>query len=166
MHKKWTIRRYKDDAAYQAGIPTPVQDPQGNVLPAESTFENNVLLNEGINNVLGPVLTGTGSPTVYDEANANLGVGDSSTAASASQTGLQGTNTTFSAMKAGFPTFSSQVATWEAEFGGTEANHSWQEFTVVNAVDDTGDNLNRKVSDQGTKASGQTWTLTLEITFS
>ena len=167
IKKKWTIHRYKDDVAYQAGQPTPVVDGKGNVLPAVSEFEQNVLLNEGINNVLLPALCGTSSPTVYDNANANLGVGsDGTTSESASQTGLQGASTAFAAMDTGYPSVGSQTATWQATFGGTEANQDWKEFTVVNAVDDTGDNLNRKVSDQGTKASGQTWVLTLEITFS
>lgn len=167
IKKKWTIQRFKDDTAYQAGQPTQVMDGKGNLLPAVSEFNHNVLLNEGINNVLGPALCGTASPTVYDNANARLGVGiDGTTAEDATQTGLQGGTTSFAAMDTGYPTFSSQTATWQATFGGTEGNHDWQEFTVVNAADDTGDNLNRKTSDQGTKASGQTWVLTLEITFS
>ena len=168
MHRRWTIRRYNSAEEAQRGdVPETIMDANGRVLPGESVFEGNVLLNEGINNVLGPVITGTASPTVWDNANARLGVGtDGTTSESASHTGLQGGTTTFVAMSSGYPTFSSQVATWQAEFGGSTGNHDWKEFTVVNASDDTGDNLNRKVSDQGTKASGQTWTLTLEITFS
>jgi hypothetical protein len=51
-------------------------------------------------------------------------------------------------------------------FGSADANYAWQEFTVANASSGTGKNLNRKVSNQGTKASGQTWTLDLAITLS
>lgn len=169
IKRVWTVKRFNSAEEARAGIaPKTIVDATGRVLPGESRIEGNVLLNEGINNVLGPLLTGTGSPTAYDNANARLGVGDNdgSTAEAATQTGLQGASTTFKGMAAGYPTFASQKATWQAEFGGSEGNHAWQEFTVVNAADDTGDNFNRKVSDQGTKASGQTWTLSLEITFS
>jgi hypothetical protein len=136
------------------------------LLPPESVFEGNVLLNEGINNVLWPLVLNTASPSPYDNANARIGVGDGTTAATASQTGLQGTNKTFKGMDTGYPSSGSQKATWQSTFTGTEANHGWQEFTVVNAVDDTGDNLNRRVSDQGSKAEGQEWILVLEITLS
>lgn len=167
IKKKWTIQRFKNDAAYQARQPTSVVDGKGNILSAISEFEQNVLLNEGINNVLLPVLCGTASPTVYDNANARLGVGtDGTTAESASQSGLQGGTTSFATMDTGYPSVGSQTATWKATFDGTTANQDWKEFTTVNAADDTGDNLNRKVSDQGTKADGQVWVLTLEITFS
>lgn len=158
MKKKWTICKYRSDEAYLNGEE-----------PFEiSEFEGNVLLNEGINNVLLPLLCGTASPTAYNNANARIGVGNDSgdVAAAATQTGLQGDTTSFAAMESGYPTVGSQKATWRAVFDGTSANHPWQEFTVVNGADDTGDNLNRKVSDQGTKASGQTWTIDLEITFS
>lgn len=168
IEKKWTIRRYNDAREAAKGVvPKTIIDGKGRTLPGISEIKGNVLLNEGINNVLGPLLCGTAVATAYNNANAYLGVGtDGTTAEDATQTGLQGVTTTFVAMNSGYPTFSSQVATWQSEFDGTEANHDWKEFTVVNAADDTGDNLNRKVSDQGTKASGQVWTLTLEITFS
>ncbi len=69
-------------------------------------------------------------------------------------------------MEATYPTNASQKVTFRAVFTSAEANYAWEEFTVSNAADDTGDNLNRKVSNQGTKASGQTWTVDVEITFS
>ena len=168
IQKKWTIQRFEDDAAYQAGQPTSVVDSKGNILSAVSEFEHNVLLNEGINNVVLPVLCGTASPTVYDNANANLGTGndDGDVAEDATQTGLQGASTAFAIMDSGYPSVGSQTAAWQATFGETKANFNWEEFTVVTAGDDTGDNLNRKVSYQGAKAEGQIWVLTLEITFS
>lgn len=153
MHKKWTVTKYANDEAYKHDQPYAI-----------SEFEGNVLLNEGIA-VLQALLIG-GAGTAYSNANASLGVGNSATAAAASQTGLQGGSTAFATMDTGYPSISGQVTTWQAVFGGTEANFAWEEFTVVNATSDTGDNLNRKVSSQGTKASGQTWTLKLEITWS
>jgi len=83
---------------------------------------------------------------------------------SPTETGLAGTNKAFKAMDSGYPTYgSSQKAVFRSTFGGTEANFTWNEFTVVNGADDTATNLNRKVQNLGTKASGTTWTLTVEI---
>jgi hypothetical protein len=151
----WMIRKFADDAAFVADMPYDV-----------SAFEGNLLLNEGIGEAL-DLLAGTGSPTAYSNANAYLGVGDSNTAASASQTALQAaTNKTYKAMASTYPSRASQTTTWRAVFASGDANYSWQEFTIINASSDTGKNLNRKVSDQGTKASGQTWTLDMTLVLS
>lgn len=71
----------------------------------------------------------------------------------------------FKAMEAGYPTTGTQKATWRSVYAGTEANFAWNEFSVDNGAA-AALNLNRKVSAQGTKISGQTWTLTLDITLS
>ena len=161
----WTIRRFADDAAFAADTPTPVLDAEGNELPAVSEIEGNLLLNEGIQ-LLEDLLIGAGG-TAYNNANSYLGVGDSSTAESASQTGLQAaSNKTYKAMQASYPQRSSQTVTWRSVFASGDANYAWNEFTIVNASSDTGTNLNRKVSAQGTKASGQTWTLDVTVTIS
>lgn len=155
IKKLWTIRKYADEAAYQADQPFEV-----------SEFEGNMLLNEGIAELL-DLLIGAGTPTAYSNANARLGVGDSSAAEAATQTALQAaTNKLWKAMEATYPSRAGQTVTFRSVFGSTDANYAWNEFTVVNAADDTGDNLNRKVSAQGTKASGQTWTLDLSLTLS
>lgn len=162
---QWTIRRYADDAAFAAGMPTPVLDAEGKELPGVSEIEGNLLLNEGIQLLL-DLLIGAGG-TAYNNANSYLGVGDSSTAESASQTALQAsTNKTYKAMQATYPQRSSQTVTWRAVFASGDANYAWAEFTIVNASTDSGTNLNRKVSAQGTKASGQTWTLDVTVTIS
>ena len=165
MSKKWTICRYlSDNDRINGNLPETIVDGVGRVLPGKSEFEGNVLLNEGITALLN-LLIGA-AETAYNNANAYLGVGESTTAASASQTGLQGATTTFKAMESGYPSISGQTVTFRSVFGSTDANNSWQEFTIVNAPTDAGDNLNRKVDNQGTKAAGQSWTLDLEITFS
>lgn len=164
--KKWIVRRYASDEAFAAGTPTPVIDAEGKEMPAISEIEGNMLLNEGIGELL-DLLCGLGTPAAYSNANAYLGVGDSTTAEAATQTALQAaSNKTYKAMSASYPQRSAQTVTWRAVFGSADANYAWQEFTVVNASTDTGKNLNRKVSNQGTKASGQTWTLDLAITLS
>lgn len=150
----WTICKYRNDEDFKKDRPFEV-----------SRFEGNILLNEGIT-ALQNLLVGN-AETNYGNANAYIGVGDSSTGESATQTGLQAaTNKAWKGMEATYPQISDQTTTWRAVFGSADANYDWNEFTVVNASDDTGDNLNRKVSSQGTKAAGQTWTVDLEITWS
>ena len=163
---QWIVRRFADDAAFQAGTPTPVVDGAGQALPAESVIDGNLLLNEGIAE-LWDLVIGAGTPTSFANANAYIGVGDSSTAAAASQTGLQAsTNKAYVGMEAGYPSRSNQTVTWRAVFGTSTGNFAWQEFTVANGNSDSADNLNRVVSNQGTKASGQTWTVDVAITLS
>lgn len=128
-------------------------------------FKKNLLLNEGINELWTIVCSGSG--TKFDNTNAYLGVGDSATAAQATDTGLLGASKTYKAVDGGYPTYgTSQKAVWMSTFGTGDGNHDWNEFTVANGNSDASKNLNRKVSAQGTKASGQTWELTLEITLS
>lgn len=135
------------------------------VTPVIETFEGNVALNEGLQELI-DIICGIGTPTKWDNTNARIGVGDGTDAESATQTGLVGTNKTFKAMDATYPQKTNQTAEWRATFGSTEGNHAWKEHTVVNAADDTGKNLNRKLADKGTKTSGETWTSVLQITFS
>jgi len=169
---KWRIDKFKDltdeiAKALQAGMP--VQEAislYAKAFVCTEEFDANIALNEGLQELI-DIICGLGTPTKWDNSNARLGVGDSNTAESATQTGLQAaTNKTFKAMDATYPQRSNQTAEWRATFGSTDANYAWEEYTVVNAASDTGKNLNRKVSSKGTKASGETWVLSLQITFS
>lgn len=153
-HTHWTIRKYQDDAAFAQDAPFDV-----------SEIDGNLLLNEGIAVFLN-LLTGAAG-TAFNNANTFLGVGDSATAAAATQTGLQAaTNKAYVACAASYPQIAAQTVTWRGVFDGNTANFAWQELTVANGNSDAAVNLNRKVSAQGTKASGQTWTLDLQITWS
>lgn len=129
------------------------------------SVKGNVALNEGLQAII-DMICGLATVTPWNSANARIGVGDSSTPEDPSQTGLLGTNKYWKGMDSGYPTRDGQTAIWRATFGPDEANFAWREFTVVNAPNDTGINLNRKVADKGTKAQGETWTLELRITFS
>ena len=160
MRAHWRIEKYFGNFKSARDI------PQG-VRPFEvKEFEHNLLLNEGINE-LWTLVCGTGA-TKFDNANAYIGVGDSATAADATQTGLQAaTNKLYKAMDGGYPTYgSSQKATWRSTFTGSDANWAWNEITVANGNSDAAKNLNRKVQAMGTKASGTTWVATQEITLS
>ena len=163
---QWLIRRYASEQDFAAGRATPVVDAAGVELPAESVIDGNLLLNEGIAE-LWDLVIGAGTPTSFANANAYIGVGDSSTAAAAAQTGLQAsTNKAYVGMESSYPSRSAQTVTWRAVFGTSTGNFAWQEFTVANGNSDAADNLNRVVSNQGTKASGQTWTVDVAITLS
>lgn len=135
------------------------------VVPEElRVIEGNLLLNEGIQELwdLGIAAGGT---TAYNNANADIGVGDSTTAAAATQTDLQAaTNKLFKAMVATYPIRTNQTVDFRSDFTSAEANFAWQEWSVRNGTT-RNKNLNRKVESLGTKATG-TWTLTASLTIS
>jgi hypothetical protein len=124
--------------------------------------EGNCLLNTGIDEMW-DLMVGD-SANHFNSAGAQIGVGDSSTAASPSQTDLQAaTNKTYKGMESGYPTTGSQHAIFKSSFGDSEANYTWNEWVVKQAT--SGKCLNRKVESLGTKTSG-TWTLEVTITLS
>lgn len=129
----------------------------------EIDVPGNLLLNEGIQ-LIEDLLIGAGG-VAANNANAQLGVGDSTTAEAATQTDLQAAaNKLFKAMNATFPSRSSQTLTFQSDFTTAEANFAWQEMSIRNqAAADK--NINRKVSSLGTKATG-TWTLTGTVAIS
>lgn len=102
--------------------------------------------------------------TDFNNANAHIGVGDSTTAFAVAQTDLQAaTNKLRKAMDATYPTRAANVLTFRSTFGTTEANFAWAEWGVFNAAS-AGAMLNRKVESLGTKASTQSWQLTVTNT--
>lgn len=150
----WYITKYASDADYKAG------NSYDRV-----KIDGNALVNEGINYILTIIGTDAKTGTPFSNANAMLVVGTGSGAAAASDTLATFTSAVSKAMEAGYPTYGTdQKITWKSSFGSGDANQDWNEFGVLNGADD--ELLNRKVSAQGTKASGQTWELELEITLS
>lgn len=125
----------------------------------------NLLLNEGIQELWDLSIAAGGSVTAYNNANAQMGVGDSSTAEAATQTDLQAaTNKLYKAMNASYPQRTNQTLTWQSDFTSAEANYAWNEWSIRNGA--TRDkNLNRKVASLGTKTTG-TWTLSGAVTLS
>ncbi|MBA2439196.1 MAG: hypothetical protein H0V50_00795 [Thermoleophilaceae bacterium] len=123
--------------------------------------DGNLVVTVGIQRVL-DLMIGAGG-TSYANANAYLGVGDSTTAAAVGQTDLQAaTNKLRKVMDATYPSRAGQVVTFRSTFGTADANYVWNEWAVFNAS--TGATmLNRKVESLGTKASGNTWVLSVSI---
>ncbi|MCW4024108.1 MAG: hypothetical protein NWF01_03620 [Candidatus Bathyarchaeota archaeon] len=168
----WRIDKFKDQTgtiakALTHGIPLKQAQNQFNAaFIGTEQFANNIALNEGLQELI-DIICDLGTPTKWDNTNARIGVGDNNTAEAATQTGLQAeTNKTFKQMDSGYPQRSGQTAEWRATFGSADANHAWEEFTVVNTADDSGKNLNRKTASKGTKSIGETWVLSLQMTFS
>jgi len=102
--------------------------------------------------------------TPFDNTNAYLGVGDSTTAFNASQTDLvAGSNKLRKAMEATYPQRSTNVLTFRSSFGPSDANYAWEEIGVFNASL-SGTMLCRVVQNHGTKANTDTWVLTHVVT--
>lgn len=137
--------------------------------------EGNMLLYGGVSCLLQSLLgNGTATPaqtlTYFDNTNAKIGVGDSNTAAAATQTDLQAsTNKLRKAMDATYPLHTDGVVVGSASivfrstFASGDANYAWEEAGIFNGASG-GRMLNRKVQSMGTKASGTSWQLTITIT--
>ena len=145
--------------------------------------EHNLLMYGGVS-CLWECLIGNGTTTAgqnltyFNHAQAAIGVGDSSTAAAATQTNLQaGTNGYRQACDSGYPshtdgtTSSANTITFQATVGTSNANFAWQEWAVFNSVGSGsppsgGRMLNRAVTSLGTKTSAASWQFTVTITIS
>lgn len=125
----------------------------------------NLIVNVGKDVVL-KLVTGA-SATALNNANANIGVGDSSTAAAVGQTGLQAaTNKKFKGMNTGYPTaVASQKTSFQADFTSTEALFAWNEWCLASGNDPptTGVMLSRKSESFGTKGAAL-WTFNADLT--
>ena len=106
------------------------------------------------------------SVTEFDNANAHLGVGDSSDVFDKADTDLQAASNKFRRpQEASFPDVPSAVnaITFRSLFGTGEANFDWQEWGIFNALA-AGTMLSRKVESLGIKTSAQSFQLTVTIT--
>lgn len=112
--------------------------------------------------------------TYFSNAQAAIGVGDTATAAAATQTDLLGTTYTTNklrvAMDATYPlhtdatTAGAASIVFRSTFSTSQANFAWQEWGVFNSSSAaTGRMLNRKVESLGTKTSAASWQLTVTL---
>jgi len=103
------------------------------------------------------------TPTFFNNANAYIGVGDSTTVFDVTQTDLQAvTNKTRKAMEATYPQRVGNQITFKGSFGTTDANYTWNEWGIFNASTG-GEMLCRLVENKGSK-NGGTWVITATIT--
>jgi hypothetical protein len=139
----------------------------GEELPyAIEEWDGNLSLNEGLNHVATLMCGGAGQ--AFDSAHTHIGIGDSTTAAAATQTGLQAaTNKYWQVMDSGYPIYgTSQQIVFKVTVADGDAEYAWNEFVVGNTNDDSGEVLLRKVESKGTKTTGEEWSLTVTYTLS
>jgi hypothetical protein len=139
-------------------------------------WDGNMLLHGGVSNiwqyVIGNGVTTAGQLLAYfNAANAAIGVGDSTTAAAATQTDLvAASNKLRKGMNSGYPEHTAGTGSanktirFRSTFDTTEANWSWQEAGVFNSATlGQGRMLNRRVQDMGTKTSASSFQITFDI---
>lgn len=140
---------------------------------AVSDWTGNLLVNAGINR-LGSLLIGGGGQA-YDATHTAILVGDTNTAAAASDTDLNATvnasNRYAQVADSTYPAFASQVLTVKSTFGTGNANFQWNEWgiagnTASGANAATAPLLNHKVVNLGTKTSNASWSFTVTVTIS
>jgi hypothetical protein len=160
------IGELQREAMLEAGFEPELLEVKGNLLVyGGASCQWQTLIGNG-------TTTAGQSLTYFSNAQAAIGVGDSTTAAAATQTDLQAaTNKLRVAMDATYPqhtdgtTSGSASIVYRSTFSTAQANYAWQEWGIFNsATAGTGRMLNRKVESLGTKTSASTWTLTLTLT--
>lgn len=116
--------------------------------------------------------------TRFNNANACIKVGDTNTAAAATQTDLAAPNTTtdraFAGMESSYPTHTtgtgsstSSKMVFRSVFSTAVGNFAWEEWGIFNRVTaNTGRMLNRKAESLGTKTAAATWTFTVTLSLS
>lgn len=155
----WSIAKFDGDYTGEqidaglAGTPFEVIEEHGNLLTtAGATILWNALIGTGI--------------TAFSNANAYIGVGDSTTAETVGQTDLQAaSNKLRKVMDATYPQVSTNSVVFRSTFASADANWTWQEWGVFNAAA-AGTMLNRKVAANGTKAAGASWQFSVTLTLS
>lgn len=163
-HAVWKISRWASEADKKAGkIYSKAEALRLFGAPQFTEIQGNCLCNEGIEEWFKLIATTGG--TQYDNTNAYLIVGTGTGAATASDTEATFTSGVKKGMVSGYPVVGAAAdhkCTWKASYGSADANQAWEEFGLLNAAS-AGKLANRKVSSEGTKTSGQTWELSLEI---
>lgn len=158
----WEVRKYKGDLCGEECellIPDDVLKRKGNLVVV------------GGASALWERFIGT-SISAFSNANAKLGVGNSTTAEADGQTDLQGASKVRVAMDSTYPQHSDSTSTTSAKsivfrstMGSAVGNFAWEEWALFNAST-SGRMFNRKVESMGTKTSAATWQLLITFTFS
>jgi hypothetical protein len=131
----------------------------------EERHEGNILVNVGIQGLWKLACGLSSPPGAWSNANAKIRVGTGTGSASASDTAATFTSPVDKAMDTGYPQLSGQTISFKATYGSGDANQAWNEFGVINS-DATPVLLNRFVTSKGTKSSGETWSIEIQITLS
>jgi hypothetical protein len=148
-----------------------------NVRPYSTTEHlGNAVLQAGWARVLANLTSVPASTAVFDGTHTRIGVGDGSTAVNAvTDTDLSagaGSTHRWFQLVSGAPTIGGTIpktCTWSATFGVGDGNFTWSEFGIDNGTASgntvSAPLLNRALSAQGAKVSGQTWTVTATLSW-
>jgi hypothetical protein len=179
---RWLLNKFHAIDIFAAGLdPATAQESEilaAGVKPYEVIEREGNLLMYGGASCLWEALIGNGTGTAgqaltfFNNGNAAIGCGDSSTAAAATQTDMQAaSNKLRKAMDATFPTHTDGVIVgaasivFKSTFATSDANWVWNEWGVFNSpTAATGRMLNRKVEALGTKTSAASWAFTVTLT--
>lgn len=147
----WKVEKFADKLAYSANKPFETR-----------MVKQNIVVDGGATAMLN-LICGISGTQAFNNANAHIGVGSSSTAENAGQTGLlaRSGQQAFKGMDVGYPQVSGRTMVFKATFDENEANFDWNECGVFNGG--TGSTmLNRRVSDLGRKSTG-IWSIQVQI---
>ncbi|WP_436759346.1 hypothetical protein [Streptosporangium sp. V21-05] len=178
----WKVDRFDaDQTAWvqrRSGLvaPTVADFARAGVQPYLTTeVHGNLATTAGLTRLTSLLTAGGGQAIVATSARIGVGngvgtaaVGDTDLSASAGSS-----NRWFQILDATYPQVSGGVLTLKATFGGSDANHAWNEFgvdigapTVTSGATVNATLFNHKTSiAQGSKANGQTWAATANISF-
>ena len=173
----WSVRKWDEDAVEYltrklGRAPKGADFAAARIDPYEDNFiAGNLLTTAGLGRITS-LITGSGG-TAFNTANSRIGVGDGTTAVAIGDTdlsALSGATHRFFQLVDSAPGHTDGVMTFVATFGSSDGNFHWQEFGIDNGTASgttvTAPLLNHKLSDQGTKTSGQSWTATATVTLS
>lgn len=161
-----TLGQIERDVLVEAGVEPELLEIDGNLLMyGGASCQWQTLIGNG-------TTTAAQSLTYFSNAQAAIGVGDTATAAAATQNDLTATtNKLRVAMDATYPLHTDGVVVGSAScvfrstFATGQANYAWAEWGIFNSsTAATGRMLNRKVEALGTKTSASSWQLTLTLT--
>ena len=118
-------------------------------------------MTDGTKNYLAQAIRGE-AITPFNNANAYIGVGNSSAGFDGSHTDLQGTSVR-RGMRPGYPSRNDNVLIYTARFEEEVANFNWNEAGIFN--DSSGGvMLNRLIDAMGNKTSSEIWDLEITLT--
>ena len=164
---KWLMRTFEVHGEHSAVFDVKYQVIKyraGHSQPYEWTpwTEPNLVVTAGLTHLV-RLATGELTTTLTNAA-AQLGAGDSSTAAAAGQTDLQAaSNKTWTAMDATYPTAVASNATiFQSTFAAGSASYAWNEVGIARGAATI--LIGRRVQSFGTKGAGDSWILRSTLT--
>jgi hypothetical protein len=176
----WRVERWDEDATRwvtrRSGLLKPAADAFRRLLvPSYETSEvvGNVVTTAGWTRASN-LLTNQGATQALDATHTRIGAGDGAGTAAAGDTDLSasaGSSHRWFQLVSGVGTVSTNTLAFTASFASADGNFAWNEFGIdvgntasSNAVAALLYNHKTSIA-QGTKASGQTWSVTATVTF-